>query len=73
MRDNPSISPPVAATFPDDPFERWMAEQALAGHDRMWLRRNAAMLRKRWERNPSPLQPPPPVSYNEPPDRYSEV
>lgn len=71
---NPSIPPQVAPHFPSDPFEAWLAQQALAGHDRMWLARNSTVLRQRWQRDPnSPLPPPPPPNAQRAPDRYSEV
>ena len=70
---NPSIPPQVAATLPEHPFEAWLVAQAVAGHDREWLRRNRPLLLKRWKKDDSPLPPPPPREPNPVPDRYSEV
>ena len=70
---SPAIPPrPAAVTMPSDPFEAWLAQQAIAGHDRMWLQRNRALLLKRWKRDDSALPPPLPVT-PKPHDRYSEV
>jgi hypothetical protein len=70
---NPSIPPkPGPIPVPADPFEAWLMQQAIAGHDRMWLQRNRSVLRQRFERDQSPLPLLPPLP--EPvPDRYSEV
>jgi hypothetical protein len=71
---NPSIPPPLAPHFPSDPFEQWLARQALAGHDRMWLQRNRPALKQRWQSDPNTeLPPPPPRDPGKVPDRYSEL
>lgn len=56
----------------DDAFAQWLDHLARMGHDREWLRRNAAALALRHARDPRalPLLPelPPPVR-----DRYREL
>jgi hypothetical protein len=60
--------------MPDDPFEAWLARQAIAGHDRQWLRRNRPALAQRWKSgDTSDLPAPPPRDARPVPDRYSEV
>lgn len=73
MADNPSIPPRVAATMPEDPFEVWLVQQALAGYDRMWIQRNRPALQDRFKADQSPLPPPPPPEPAKVSDRYSEV
>lgn len=72
---NPSIPPRVQQHLgTDDPFETWLARQALGGHDRQWLRRNVAAMRRRWESNPTEDLPPPlPSDPGKVPDRYDEL
>lgn len=72
-RWKPPIPPKVERLMPTDPFERWLAEQALAGHDRQWLRRNAQPLRERWERDPETPLPAPLPAPERPYNRYNEV
>lgn len=74
MTTNPSIPPrPAPVPMPPHPFDAWLAQQAVAGHDRMWLQRNRPALLKRWKCDDSPLPPPPPTEPRSVPDRYSEV
>jgi len=71
---NPSTPPPPGPILlPEHPFDQWLARQAMAGHDRMWLQRNRPALFRRWRQDDSPLPAPPPVEPNPVPDRYSEV
>jgi hypothetical protein len=69
---NPSIPPRVLADLPPHPFDQWLVAQAVAGHDRDWLRRNRPMLLKRWKNDDSPLPPPLPAQPKTH-DRYSEI
>lgn len=69
----PPIPPEARQQMPDDPFELWLARQALAGHDRHWLRRNAVSLKERWEREPTADLPPPLPPRERVRDRYEEL
>ena len=56
---NPSIPPSIKPALPSDPFEAWLVQQAIAGHDRQWLQRNRTVLERRFTTDPSPLPIPP--------------
>jgi hypothetical protein len=71
---SPSEPPrPAPVAAPVHPFDKWLMEQAIAGHDRQWLQRNRPNLLRRWKRDDSPLPPPPPTEPRPVPDRYSEA
>ncbi len=73
MTYQPPLPPRVQAQMPSDPFEAWLARQAVLGHDRLWLQRNASGLRQRWERDRTKDLPPPEPEPEKPYDRYSEL
>lgn len=73
MTYRPPLPPKVERLMPKDDFEAWLARQAAVGHDRMWLRRNATALHKRWSRNPTEDLPAPEAKPDKPYDRYSEI
>lgn len=67
------IPPRIERQMPTDPFERWLATQAVLGHDKDWLRRNTVALRQRFDLDPEANLPEPLPVPEKAYDRYAEL